>query len=183
MYQIIIFGPPGTGKGTQAEKIASKLNLFHLSTGEYLRKAVEEGTELGKKAKVIMDKGNLVSDEIMIGIVKEALTKNMTEGGFILDGFPRTIKQAEELDLMFADMKITDITIIYLRTEESELLTRLMNRSRSDDTAESIKHRFTIYNDTTKPILNYFKNRKYSILEINGFGPIEDVYNDIASKM
>ena len=173
MYQLIIFGPPGVGKGTQANLLAEKLNLFHLSTGEYLRKAVEEGTELGKQAKVIMDSGMLVPDEIMIGIVKEALEKNISgKEGFILDGFPRTIPQAEELDVLFKNFNYNNIKVISLEASEDELIKRLLLRGRSDDNEETIRKRLEVYKDNTEPLLNFYKDK---IIRVNGTGKITEV--------
>jgi len=173
MYQLIIFGPPGVGKGTQANLLAEKLNLFHLSTGEYLRKAVEEGTELGKQAKVIMDSGMLVPDEIMIGIVKEALEKNISgKEGFILDGFPRTIPQAEVLDILFKNFNYNNIKVISLEASEDELIKRLLLRGRSDDTEATIRKRLEVYKDNTEPLLNFYKDK---IIRVNGTGKITEV--------
>ncbi|MBN1634699.1 MAG: adenylate kinase [Ignavibacteria bacterium] len=178
MYKLIIFGPPGVGKGTQAAQIASKLGLFHLSTGEYLRKAVEEKTELGIKAKEIIDRGELVPDEIMIGIVKDALEKNITPEGFILDGFPRTIKQAEELEKIFEEIGHKDITILSLNADAEEIFRRLLKRGRSDDSEETIKNRLEVYEKTTAPVLSFYDG-KHNIININGLGGIEEIYKRI----
>ncbi len=181
MYQLIIFGPPGVGKGTQAELLAKELNLFHLSTGEFLRKAVSEGTELGKKAKEIMEAGMLVSDEIMIGIVKEALEKNINDGqGFILDGFPRTIQQAQELDILFSQFKYDNTKVISLTANDDELVKRLLLRGRSDDTEETIRKRLEIYGMSTQPVLDYYKDRT---IEINGVGEIPEVNKKIVNSL
>ena len=179
MHQLIIFGPPGVGKGTQAELLAEGLNLFHLSTGEYLRKAVEEGTELGKKAKVIMDSGALVPDEIMIGIVKGAFEKNDGKG-FILDGFPRTLHQAKELDKLFEGFKYYDIKVISLTADSEELVKRLLSRGRSDDTEDTIRKRLEIYRSSTQPVLDYYKDR---ITEIDGVGAISEVNKKIINSL
>jgi adenylate kinase len=181
MYQLIIFGPPGVGKGTQAALLAEKLNLFHLSTGEYLRKAVSEGTELGKKAKAIMDAGLLVSDDIMIGIVKDALEKNVSGGnGFILDGFPRTLQQAKDLDNLFKELEFNEIKVISLTADENELIKRLLQRGRSDDTEETIKKRLEVYLASTQPVLEYYDGR---IIEINGVGEIPEVNMRIINSL
>lgn len=180
MYNLLIFGPPGVGKGTQAKFIAEKLGLFHLSTGEYLRKAIDEETELGKKAKVLVEKGSLVPDDLMIGIVKEALVKNVTENGFILDGFPRTIPQAKALAEIFEELKYKDILVLHLTANDNELVRRLLNRGRGDDTEDTIKHRLRIYQEATKPVIDFYKN---CTLEIDGVGEVEDINNAIFERL
>ncbi|MCB0722550.1 MAG: adenylate kinase [Ignavibacteriae bacterium] len=176
MHRLIIFGPPGVGKGTQAKLLAQKLGLRHLSTGDILRKAVSDGTELGLKAKEIMDKGDLVPDEIMIGIVDDALTGEET--GFILDGFPRTLEQAKALDKIFENKGFDDTKVISLTADESEIIRRMTGRGRSDDTEEAIKNRLDVYNNSTAPVLNYY-NGKGNVLDIHGMGKIEDINSKI----
>ena len=179
MHQLIIFGPPGVGKGTQSEMIARNLNLFHLSTGEILRKEINEGSELGIAAKHIVEKGCLVPDEIMIGIVAKALKENLIgKDGFILDGFPRTNEQAKELDAIFEKMNFTEIKILYLIVNEDELVSRLMKRGRVDDTEETIRKRLKIYIDSTSPVLEYYKDKR-KVTEIDGVGEIDEIYSKI----
>jgi adenylate kinase len=180
MYNLLIFGPPGVGKGTQAKLIAENFGLFHLSTGEYLRKAISEETELGKRAKEIVEGGSLVPDDIMIGIVKEALVKNITKNGFILDGFPRTIPQAKALAKIFEELKYDNILVLHLIADENELVRRLLNRGRGDDTEDTIKHRLRIYENSTKPVIDFYKD---STIEINGVGEIEDINGEIFIKL
>jgi len=182
IHQLLIFGPPGVGKGTQAEKLAADMSLFHLSTGEYLRKAVSEGTELGLKAKEIMDAGHLVPDDIMIGIVKEALEQNVTESGFILDGFPRTIEQAKALSEIFKEMGFNSIKIITLSADDDEIVRRLLKRGRTDDTEEIIRKRLKVYCESTYPIIDYYKGNA-EVIKINGVGEIEDINKEIISKL
>jgi adenylate kinase len=174
IHRLIIFGPCGVGKGTQAELIAQKLNLKHFSTGEILRKAVADGTDLGKQAQAIMNTGALVSDDIMIGIVKEAISNPDSANNFILDGFPRTLAQAEALDKIFAELGYDNINIISLTANEEELVNRLLKRGRSDDSEETVKHRIHVYNESTAPILAHYDGQ-YNIIEINGVGEIEDI--------
>lgn len=178
MYQLILFGPPGVGKGTQAEMIALKLDLFHLSTGEVLRKAVADGTELGKEAKVIMDSGALVTDDIMIGIVRDALKNNSKKNGFILDGFPRTIAQAEALNEMFGELKYDNVRVLNLTADDNELVARLLKRGRSDDTEETIKHRLSVYYSSTAPVKGVY-DKLDIVTNINGMGSKDDINKEI----
>ena len=181
MHRLIIFGPPGVGKGTQAKLLAEKLNLRHLSTGDILRKAVKDETELGKKAKEIMDKGDLVPDEVMIGIVKDALSED-SEKGFILDGFPRTLEQAQALDEIFNEKGFTEYKVISLSAEDSEIIKRLIKRGRSDDTEETIKNRLDVYRNSTEPVLNYYSNKGKAI-DIVGVGDINIINNNIIESV
>lgn len=126
--QFILFGSPGVGKGTQAKILSAKFKIPHISTGDILRKAVKDKTPLGIKAQQIMDNGELVSDDIMIGIIKETLSKPDCEKGFILDGFPRTLEQATAFELMLKELHITDIYMMYLTANEDEIVKRLTNR-------------------------------------------------------
>ncbi len=178
MYQLILFGPPGVGKGTQAEMIAAKLDLFHLSTGEVLRKAVADGTELGREAKIIMDSGALVTDDIMIGIVRDALKNNTKQNGFILDGFPRTIAQAEALNEMFKELNYNSVRVLNLTADDSELVQRLLKRGRSDDTEETIKHRLSVYYNSTAPVKGIYDELNL-VTDVNGIGSKDDINQEI----
>lgn len=180
MYNLLIFGPPGVGKGTQAKLIADKFELFHLSTGEYLRKAIEEETELGKKAKIIVEAGSLVPDDIMIGIVKQALKENVKKNGFILDGFPRTIPQAIALDIIFEELNFRNTIVLHLTADEDELVRRLLNRGRGDDNEDIIRHRLRIYENSTKPVIEYYIGKT---IDIDGVGEIEDINSVIFKKL
>lgn len=177
MHRLIIFGPPGVGKGTQAKLLAEKLDLRHLSTGDVLRKAVTDGTDLGKKAKEIMDKGDLVPDEVMIGIVEDALSGEK-EKGFILDGFPRTLEQAKALDKILEDKGFDNTKVISLSAEDKEIIRRLMGRGRSDDTEEAIQNRLDVYNKLTAPVLKHYKD-KGNVYDFNGTGDIGEINSKI----
>lgn len=178
MHQIIIFGPPGVGKGTQAALIAEKLNLKHFSTGDILRKAVQDQTELGTKAKEIMDKGELVPDDIMIGIVRDALAGVREGNGFILDGFPRTLKQAQSLDEIFDELNFKDVKILYLTADDNEIVSRLLKRGRSDDTEETILYRLKVYNDATSPVIEHYKDKR-PIVNMNGVGEVDEINSKV----
>ena len=173
MY-LIILGPPGRGKGTQSVLVAEKLGLKHLSTGEILRKAVTVGTELGLKAKEVMDAGNLVSDEIMIGIIKEAISADDAKGGFILDGFPRTLKQAIELDSIMEELGYCDLKVINITLDDDELIRRMLGRGRVDDTRETIKNRLRVYREQTAPVREHYLQNS-AVFDIYGIGSITEI--------
>jgi len=166
MMRIVFLGPPGAGKGTQAEIISKKLNLRKISTGDILRSEMEKETELGKIAKSYMEKGELVPDEVMIKIIENNI-KNLN--GFILDGFPRTLNQAIELE------KITKIDkVIYLNVPDDEIKKRLLNRGRLDDKPEVIENRIKVYREQTQPLIEFYRN-KGILYEIDGIGAIEEI--------
>ncbi len=173
MYQLIVFGPPGVGKGTQAALMAKELGLDHISTGEILRRAVSERTELGIKAKEIMDLGNLVPDEIMNGIVKGALAASGGKG-FILDGYPRTVEQAKALTNIFKELQFDNVIVLNLLADDEEITERLLKRGRSDDTKETIANRLKVYYDSTEPVKRYYQELGL-LREINGIGEVESI--------
>ena len=174
---IILFGPPGSGKGTQAVNICECLKIPHLSTGDMLRSAVASKSNIGIKAKNIMDSGGLVSDEIVLSIVKERIALEDCKNGFILDGFPRTINQAEGLDLILEDTQQIDY-VLRIKVDEEDILKRLIERGRSDDKPEIIKNRFKTYNSQTHPLIPFYEERKL-LLNINGMQTVEKVFDDI----
>lgn len=177
MY-LIILGPPGAGKGTQSVLLARLLSIKHLSTGEILRKAVTEGTSLGLKAKEVMDAGNLVSDDIMVGIIREAISKDDAKKGFILDGFPRTLKQAVELDKIMIELGYGDLKVINITIDDDELVRRMLGRGRIDDTEETIKNRLNIYKRQTAPVREHYM-QKSAVFDIYGIGNINEINNKI----
>ena len=174
---IILFGPPGSGKGTQAVNICENLKIPHLSTGDMLREAVASGSDIGKKAKEIMEDGGLVSDEIVLSIVKERIDFKDCSDGFVLDGFPRTINQAIGLD-SFLDVSQKIEYVLRIKVDEEDIIKRLIERGRSDDKPEIIKNRFKTYNSQTQPLIPFYENRKI-LFNINGMQEIEKVFEDI----
>lgn len=183
MLNIILFGPPGAGKGTQSEKIIAEFNLYHISTGNILREEVKQQTPLGVAAKAIMDAGQLVSDEIILGMVQNVIEKNKdTAKGFIFDGFPRTIPQAEGLVQLLQKNGLRLSAVISLSVDEPELIQRLLKRAqasgRSDDTEEVIRKRQEVYRNETAPLLTYYENQKL-LYNVNGMGAIDEIYASI----
>lgn len=165
---VIILGPPGAGKGTQSRRLAEKYGLQPLSTGEILRAAAVSGSDIGRRAKEFMDKGNLVPDEMVIEIVAERISEPDCENGFILDGFPRTVPQAEALDAMLSEKGLQLDHVIELKVKEEALVARILGRAselaakgqgRADDTEETLRERLAVYRDRTVPILPYYSDR------------------------
>ena len=164
MFNFILFGPPGSGKGTQSENIVQKFDFIHLSTGDLLRREIAEKTPLGLEAKNLMDKGQLVPDEVVIGMIDSSLEKHAGAKGFLFDGFPRTVAQAQALDKLLALRKTTIHSVLALEVSEDELVNRLLNRGetsgRSDDLDEAvIRKRFAVYKNETEPVAEYYKQQ------------------------
>lgn len=175
--RIILFGPPGCGKGTQATFISEDLSIPHLSTGDMLRSAVGSKSEIGLKAKEIMEKGGLVSDEIVLSIVQERVSNSDSKKGFILDGFPRTVNQAERLDLLLSKSQKIDC-VLRIKVDEEEIIKRLIDRGRNDDKPEIIKNRFKAYNSQTQPLIPFYETRGI-LFNIDGMQEIEEVSVEI----
>lgn len=181
---LILVGPPGAGKGTQGYKLSKQYSIPEISTGDILRSAVREGTPLGQEAKNYMERGALVPDAVIIGIVCERLTQDDTRNGFILDGFPRTVPQAEALTTMSQAQGCPIEHVISIEVPEEELLQRLAGRReverRHDDTDDAIRYRFEVYCRDTAPLIEYYRQRGL-LRAISGVGTIEDIFQRITS--
>ncbi|HNW76445.1 MAG TPA: adenylate kinase [Bacteroidales bacterium] len=184
MLNLVLFGPPGAGKGTQALKIAEKYRLLHISTGDILRAEIAKSSPLGLRVKSIIDRGELVSDDILVDILRGVIEDHREVKGFIFDGFPRTIPQAEALKVMLKGEGQQVTGVVSLKVNDEELIKRLLNRAletgRSDDNEEVIRKRLQVYNSSTKPLLDYY--REEGILnEVVGIGPIDVIFQDICT--
>jgi adenylate kinase len=180
MLNLVLFGPPGSGKGTQSEKLIEKYKLVHLSTGDILRGELAAKTPLGLEAKKKMDKGELVPDEVVIGMISNKLDQNVGVKGFIFDGFPRTTAQAEALDKLLKEKGTAITLMLALEVEKQELVTRLLNRGkgsgRADDQDMSvIENRITVYNRETAVVMNYYKGQA-KLRTIQGMGSIDEIF-------
>jgi len=210
--RIILFGPPGVGKGTQAKILSKNLKIVHIATGDILREAVSRGTGLGNKAKSFMDRGELVPDDIVIGIIQERLKEHDARNGFILDGFPRTLPQAEALDKVFDKLGIKIDRVVSMEVDKEVLMNRLTSRrvcrncgsifnllvdklddskckkcggeiyQRDDDKRETIERRFEVYQNQTKPVKNYYSVKKL-LVEVDGIGKIDEVTSWLKSAV
>ena len=177
---IILFGAPGAGKGTQAKRLVEARGLVQLSTGDMLRAAIDAGTELGLRAKEIMDRGDLVSDEIILGMIAERMDSPDCANGVILDGFPRTVAQAEGLDTMLEQRGLALDHVIEISVDEDALFARIENRaaetggSRADDNAETLRKRLAVYHENTAPLLPYYDG-KGLLKTVDGMNSIDEV--------
>ncbi len=185
---IILFGPPGAGKGTQAQLLQDRHGLVQLSTGDMLRAAVAAGSELGRQAKSIMDAGNLVDDDLMIAIISDRIDQPDCANGFILDGFPRTIPQAEGLDRMLGEKNLKLDRVVEIEVDDQALFARIEGRAqetasagggqRADDNAETLKKRLAVYHAQTAPVLPYYETRGM-LRKVDGMASIEEVSRQI----
>lgn len=185
MFNLILFGPPGSGKGTQSEKLVEKYGFIHLSTGNLLRQEISDKTPLGQEAKKFMDKGQLVPDEVVIGMIDSALEKDAGSAGFLFDGFPRTVAQAEALDKLLAYRKTAIHKVVALNVNEEELVSRLLKRgqtsARPDDSDEGvIRRRFEVYRQETEPVAAYYQEQE-KLEAIEGVGTVEEIFEKITA--
>ena len=187
MFNLILFGPPGGGKGTQSEKLIAKYHLRHLSTGDLLRSEISRKTPLGIEAKKLMDKGNLVPDEVVIGMINDAVDLNMESAGFLFDGFPRTAIQAEELDNLLARKHTCIDVMIALEVSEDELIKRLLKRGetsgRSDDTNEIvIRARIAEYHKKTASVADHYQ-KAHKVVMIKGEGTVDEIFARLSGEI
>ena len=194
MLNLVLFGPPGAGKGTQSEYLIQKYNLVHLSTGDLLRSQIAAGTELGLRAKQLMDQGLLVPDEVVIGMIESKLQENQSTalaeksiGGFIFDGFPRTVPQAAALDNLLSEHQTKINVMVALIVDSEELTRRLLLRGQTsgrpdDQNEELIRRRVKEYNDKTAPVADYY-SQQGKLAAIDGIGKIDDIFQAICQKI
>ena len=178
--RIILLGPPGAGKGTQAVRLSAAESIPHISTGDMMRGAVQQATPLGKKVKEYLDRGDLVPDALVIDIIRERFSKPDCARGFVLDGFPRTVEQAKALTTLLADLKIGHCTVLEVRVPDAMLIERIQKRGqeasgRSDDTAEVAAHRLKVYWASTFPVIEYYRGLG-TLVSIDGVGTIDEVH-------
>ncbi len=184
--RIVLLGAPGSGKGTQAKILVKKQGIPHISTGDLLRSAIAAKSKLGLAAKQVMDRGDLVSDEIVLGMLKERLSETDAQKGFILDGFPRNLVQAEMLSELFAELGLSLDHALLIEVDPDEVVARIAKRAeiegRSDDTEEVVRNRLQVYKEQTAPVADYYKEQNI-VSEIMGAGTIEDVQKRIEAVL
>jgi len=178
--RLLFIGPPGAGKGTQAGKVAARLGIPHVSTGEMFRDHVARGTELGRQVDAIMAAGDYVPDEITVAMLEERIAQDDAQNGFILDGFPRTAAQVISLDQLLGERGLD--TVVVIDVDEDELVDRLLARGRADDTEETIRNRFKIYVEQTQPLIDTYDDRSLTV-EVDGTGDVEEVTERILSAI
>tara|TARA_B100000401_G_scaffold353896_1_gene251475 strand:+ start:891 stop:1469 length:579 start_codon:yes stop_codon:yes gene_type:complete len=187
MLNIVLFGPPGAGKGTQSDRLIDKYKLVHLSTGDIFRSNIKGETDLGLMAKKFMNKGELVPDSVTIKMLRDVVLKNPEANGFIFDGFPRTNNQAIALDEFLSELNTSITVMLSLDVEEEELKTRLLKRAevsgRADDADESIiKNRISVYNAETAPVKGFYSNQN-KLISVDGQGSIDDITNRLYAEI
>lgn len=187
MFNFILFGPPGSGKGTQSERLISKYGLLHLATGDLLRNEISRQTKLGMEAKRFMDQGQLVPDEVVIGMISSALDNNKQAAGFLFDGFPRTKAQAQALDTLLKQKNSAIDVVLALQVSEDELIKRLLNRGlssgRTDDANEEvIRARIAEYHKKTSPVADYYQQFG-KLVPIRGEGSVDEIFNYLSQEI
>lgn len=186
MYNIIIFGPPGSGKGTQSIKLAEKYGLTHLSTGDILRAEIKAKSELGLKVQAVIERGELVSDDLLLDLLRSALLKHPGTEGFLFDGFPRTTRQAHDLEELLKEINGTVNVVLALDVDDDELMGRLLKRAqiegRKDDTEEVISNRLNVYHSQTKPLMDHYDTQG-KMESVHGVGSIDDIFNRLCEKI
>ncbi|MDT0635271.1 adenylate kinase [Spectribacter hydrogenoxidans] len=180
--RIVLFGAPGSGKGTQAEKLVEDFGVPQISTGDLLRAAVADGTELGRKAKSAMDAGELVADEVVIGMIRDRLDEPDTANGFILDGFPRSLAQAEALDTMLEKLGRPVQRVIHLEVDNEEIVQRLLERGRADDNEDTIRNRLDVFDNQTQPLIEYYRNQG-KLEAVDGMGDMDAIQARIRAAL
>lgn len=163
--RLIFLGPPGAGKGTQAERLAAAAAIPHISTGEIIRGAIAQQTPLGQKAKSYVDAGDLVPDSLILDLIRERLQQPDTASGWILDGFPRNVSQAQFLDQLLGELQQAGVCVISLNVPEDVLVARLLSRQRQDDNETTIRHRLEVYHQETRPVIEFYRDRGLHIVD------------------
>jgi len=184
--RLVLLGPPGSGKGTQATRLKEKLGIAHISTGDLLRAEVAAGSDLGKQAKAVMDAGNLVSDEILLGMLRSRLKQDDVAKGFILDGYPRNLVQAEALDGVLEEIGQPLDAVVQLDVPTELLVQRIAGRAaeqgRADDNPESVRQRLQVYNDQTAPVVDFYAGRG-TLARVDGVGELDEVEGRITTAL
>ena len=178
--RLLFIGPPGAGKGTQASKVAERLGIPHISTGDMFRHHVSNDTDLGRQVKAIMEAGDYVPDEITIAMLSERIGQDDAQAGYILDGFPRTVAQVESLDGLLGVDGLSRVVVF--EVDEGELTQRMLSRGRADDTAETIHNRFQVYTDQTQPLIDVYDDRGLT-MSVNGMGEMDEITDRIVHQL
>ena len=186
MFNIIIFGPPGSGKGTQSTKLAEKYGLTHISTGDIFRSEIKAKSPLGLRVQSIIENGELVSDELLVDLLRSAMQKHPGTEGFLFDGYPRTIQQAHDLEGLLTELNGSVNVVLALDVYDDELMERLLKRAqlegRKDDTVEVISNRLNVYHSQTKPLMAHY-DQQGKMKSVHGVGTIEEIFNRLCEKI